>query len=1221
MQKAFRVFLACTVCAVLFLIPVSLLAQASSGLPADAGQQAPPQDTQAVSQTGVLPQLAVQMNFDSMQVDGAAVPSSSANSGVDDTFQRAWEALRPGGFSTILFKVDLKDPQAAARVANLCIWAKANNVALIPVLANAAGSDGAASFPGAVISLLRGGDGQQFAAYTQIAYFQIEDPINIPLATAGRNPAETQKKLLAVVDSLRNAESQALQGTGVQATPIIVSASFDYELIQQGAIAGVPLDAAAEQKAQAAFKKTLLPIASAANVDAINVTWFPRSITAGDEGHFVGLLQNLESGVPGKKLLLDTGFSTAFNSGDQQSQFMTLTLTNLAGFRASDGADSRFQGITISQAFDTSSGKAQTLPAGASDPSQWDWNEKARQLAQMWSQGKKSAELTWWLEKVRAGRALLNTSGGTDMVATPGLQAIQQFSGAVAQVSQNITPEAIPSAGQTTPSTPDATGAPAAADPSQVPDPSAANGALSPSTGSQAAGPSTPGFYSQMLQTLVQQVTTQLTNAMVTKLTNKLTSSSSSQSQYPGYGAQNGAPSYAPPPDAGANYSANSQYSTTPGASPPSSGAGMISLGPEDVTLDSANPAPGQTVQITAQLHNGAPQDVYGLTVQLLDSGNPGSPQASQSGITVPPSGVFPVQLTWTAGQPTGTSSTLLVQVLDASGTPVASAGVPTITVAAANGGTMSNTAPNDPNSGSSNTAGQTGQNGTPGNSAANGGATANGFSPAGTLTAVVQPQIVYFGPVVTAGPKPSLSLQVTNPAATLVRSAQAQLFVDGKPGPVQTLGPLLPSQTRSATFNNATVPAGTHSVKVVVTTTDGASATATASPAALPGSSHSANSTQPQQTGARSGVPVRTGLASGFRIGTVTTVPVSATPLAGRASVGLARAGTAAPVASTTGSLNPAGYQSRPTSTIASLNPVNSPAAATSNPVAGSSQTGNAIAPGTRIPRQPTVQTILPPGSSPTNQVGTVSTVLPPTGSSQTTGVRTALPQVPVRANPTGNVTTVLPPASASPTPGVRTALPPRTSAPSQATTVATVLPLGGSSTGLAARTVVPPGSGTTQTTTVATVLPPRPGPGTVAPSTGMTQTGTATTVLPGRGLPGQPATANSTNGRAYLDLSVTSAEIRFRPAAPGQPTTFTAVVHNLGTAPAQNASVVFMLNADGRIMTSRPSVFNIAAGGSFLASWTTPIPAGQSVQLAVQVTANGDTNPANNQAVIRLH
>jgi hypothetical protein len=1193
-----------------------MTAQAAS----DNSQQPAP-DSQAVSQTGLFPVFAVYMNFKASHVDGTDVPSKSPNNGVDSSFQGAWDAVKSGGFNTILFSVDLKDPQAAARVANLCIWAKANNVALIPVLANASG-DAAASFPADLVALLRGGDGQQFPAYTQISYFQIEAPVNVPLAAGGKNLAETQKELLGAVDSLRNAESQALQGTGVQATPIIVNASFDYELIQHGAIAGVQLDAAAEQKAQAALKKNLQLLANAANVDAINLTWFPRSISAGDEGHFVGLLREIESALPAKKVLLDTGFSTAFNSADQQSQFMTLSLTNLAGFRAADGSDSRFLGVTISQAFDASSGNAQVSPP-ASDPSQWNWNEKAKQLAQMWSQGKKSAELTWWLEKVRAGRALLNASGGTDLVPSPGLQAIQQFSATVAQVSQNITPAAVATDGQTTPPS-DATGSPAAV-PSQPSDPSNANGAPSSPTAIQAAAPGAPSVYSQMLQTLVQQVTTQLTTALVTKLTNKITNSSPSQPQYP----QNGDPAYTPPQDPAANYNANSQYSTTPGASPNPSRGGVISLSPQDVTLDAVNPAAGQTVHITAQLHNNsAAQDASGLTVLLLDAANPSAPQASQNGVTVPRSGVLPVQLTWTAGQATGAPTTLMVQVLDANGAQVAGAGVPAINIA--NASAAANSSTNDSNSGSSNPAGQTAQTTTSGDPAQG-----NNFSntTSGTPGAVVQPQIVYFGPVVTAVQNPPLSLQVTNPAATLVRSAQAQLFVDGKPGPVQTLGPLLPSQTRSATFDRSAIASGNHNIKVVVTTTEGASATATAQPAAVSGSSKSADP-KVKDPGVRSAVPVRSGIAAGFQIGTVTTMPASPAALSKPAAAALPPAINAASLATATGSKSPTANTSPATFASAFQSPANTPTApatgsksptASTNPATfaaafqspantpaavakptptdGSSQTKNGSTPVTRSPSSTTVRTIVPPGSTGTSQTGTVATVVPPAGSSQTTPVRTALPQLPAQTNPTGSVTTVRPPGNASPTPAVRTMLPPGTGTSSQTTTVATVLPPRTTpASGIPATRV--PATSTTQTVAATTVLPPT--------------RGQATTVLPG-----QPAAtvANGMPGRAYLDLSVAAAEVRFRPVAPGQSTTFTAVIHNLGTVAAQGASVVFMLNADGRITTSRPSIFNIVAGGSYLASWTAPMPAGRSVQLAVQVTANGDMNPANNQAAIRVH
>jgi hypothetical protein len=99
---------------------------------------------------------------------------------------------------------------------------------------------------------------------------------------------------------------------------------------------------------------------------------------------------------------------------------------------------------------------------------------------------------------------------------------------------------------------------------------------------------------------------------------------------------------------------------------------------------------------------------------------------------------------------------------------------------------------------------------------------------------------------------------------------------------------------------------------------------------------------------------------------------------------------------------------------------------------------------------------------------------------------------------------------------------------------------------------------------------------------------------------------------------------DIHFTPVNPraGQPTTFTAVVRNLGTSASQGASVVFKLLADGRqAAISQPVVFNIAGHGIFQASWSTPIPAGQQMQIVVYVTAKGDGNPANNQAALAFN
>ena len=104
-------------------------------------------------------------------------------------------------------------------------------------------------------------------------------------------------------------------------------------------------------------------------------------------------------------------------------------------------------------------------------------------------------------------------------------------------------------------------------------------------------------------------------------------------------------------------------------------------------------------------------------------------------------------------------------------------------------------------------------------------------------------------------------------------------------------------------------------------------------------------------------------------------------------------------------------------------------------------------------------------------------------------------------------------------------------------------------------------------------------------------------------------------------LDLSVAQPDVHFSPVPPraGQATTFTALIRNLGTAGTQGARVIFRLIADGRLVaTSSPESFDIAAHGTFEATWTTPMPAGRQMRLVVTTSSNGDVNPRNNEAVV---
>src|SRR5262249_21915883 len=154
-------------------------------------------------------------------------------------------------------------------------------------------------------------------------------------------------------------------------SPIMVSALFDYELIQQGANVGAALDPSDEQKAHASLKQFLEPLAANANLDAVNVEWFPGSISAGDVDRFAILLRELETAVAGRRVLLTPGFSSAFNPADQQTQFLALATTNLWNFHLADGGDSsHFLGVVFEQALTEAKSDA-APPAGSGDPSQW----------------------------------------------------------------------------------------------------------------------------------------------------------------------------------------------------------------------------------------------------------------------------------------------------------------------------------------------------------------------------------------------------------------------------------------------------------------------------------------------------------------------------------------------------------------------------------------------------------------------------------------------------------------------------------------------------------------------------------------------------------------------------------------------------------------------------------------------------------------------------------
>jgi len=1249
MARTRRFLLVAAFCAAPMLHPGEATAQTTNGFAASQSvtqTQTPvwPQpgsapNAQAISQTGLLPLFAVDVQIDPSWIDSSDVPSKSpqfGHSGVNDTFQKAWDALKPSGFNMVRFPLDPGDPATPARLANLCVWAKANGVSLIPILKyvrpdrndKSAMASAIGTFVSAVVSRMHQQDASVLADYTQIAYYQLEDSMNHLGIYPNITPDTAQQLLLSSADALRNSETQALQGTQVQPTPILIAASFDYELIKQGAIAGIPLDAKAELQARTSLKQYLSALASATNIDAFNVQWLPRSISAGDVDHFAPLLRDLKSSIA-KQLSLTTGFSTAFNSPDQQSKFFTLTFTNLADFRATDGPTSSFLGVVFRQAFTGPQASAKP-PSTSGDPAQWNWNDRAQQLLAMWSQGTASEALSWWVSKVQDNLGMLtlqpNSSGGMDVVSLSAQQALQQISSTIAQVSQNVpTPSAMPGATSFTSPQSSASLPPGMAMSQNAAPPYSAAMGVPPST-TTGGSPS-----QQLLMTILQQFTTQMTTVLASKVAGTSTNANQLNNYNPTNLNSGVAGQVSPYPSTTTPYGTNVAAPYAPGqmpsqpnsqplgaptypAQPQANGAAAatpIALGPQDILVDVPNPALGQPVNIIAQVHNTSPnQDASGLTVTLVNPAVGLPNQPSQNGIYVPHSGTTPVQFSWIA--PNAGVFQLQLQVTDSTGAILASIPVPTISVGnpsvAGGTGTAVSTTGFGPTVGSTSSAA---------GSSSSQPAYPVGGQPSTQPTSTSpsspgQPQIVFFGTVdssspATAGQLAPLLLQIANPSATPLSPVQAQLFIDGNLTQNQALGPLLPGQTRSAMFSGIPGTPGTHSARVLVLTADGASASSSASV----DTTNSVTSNPAGTTSAQPGLTAGVGnnlVGKGPLTGPPATTTSTPVPSPGaKTATNYQNYSASSPqisASSSQGAATSASSTSTPTITPRALASPQATLSHSGSSSANASGTSKSVSPATASggtgasggSSSSTVRTITPSNPpSPSGPAGSSAAPRSISGGSGSTGNSVV--------GQSGQVRTITPGNMGGPTANAKS------SAKSSSGGTAGSQSSSSSSAGSQVRTITPGNTNTSANSNSSS---------STRSNKSSSGASGATASAPAK----QGASSSSKQGT--IDLSLSSGDLRINPSAPraGQSIVVTASIHNLGTAPAQGASVVFRLLSGSQVVAaSRPMSFNIPGRGTFQASWSTVVPQGRQFGVVAVVVANGDVNPANNQADVAFN
>ena len=437
----------------------------------DIGQAIPtapaptaPQNPQAISQTGLLPVYGVDLRLDPSWVDSTQFPSQSPNylnSGTSAAFQQVWGGLQPGGYNVLRMRIDVSDANAAAnRVANLCVWAKSNNVQLILTLTGSGEGQPlnpyyptqVSNFITAVITLLQNNGSQYLVDYSQVMAYQLDDETNHVGRHGGMAASDARQLALQAAKSLRQTERVALNGTGVGATPLLASASFDFELVKVGSIAGGSMTDTQYSRAYQALRQFLSGLAASPDIDLVAVDWFAGSIGGGGVDKAPDLLKSLLSDVPGKQIILTTGFSTAFRSSDEQKRLFTTAFASLSGYRASVGTNCPFVGAIFREGINGSNPNPN--PPRANLPGEmdkWDWQAKAAELTAMWTQKKQSPDMSWWLTKVENNMGVItlqtDASGNVTVNPLPAQTGMTQIASVVSNANAQMATNPAPNLG------------------------------------------------------------------------------------------------------------------------------------------------------------------------------------------------------------------------------------------------------------------------------------------------------------------------------------------------------------------------------------------------------------------------------------------------------------------------------------------------------------------------------------------------------------------------------------------------------------------------------------------------------------------------------------------------------------------------------------------------------------------------------------------------------
>ena len=172
----------------------------------------------------------------------------------------------------------------------------------------------------------------------------------------------------------------------------------------------------------------------------------------GRSGKADSLAEKLKADAPAKQIAVTTGFSTGFNAPNAQMQYYAAAFSNMADFRARDGANSPFIGIFYRSACDSADAAAAPPSADTqANMAKWDWAAKSPDIAKAMSNGAGSDEIGWWLKTVEGGLGMLRSNkdqaGAITYVPKVAQQALAQIATSVAEVNAQAASGAASSTG------------------------------------------------------------------------------------------------------------------------------------------------------------------------------------------------------------------------------------------------------------------------------------------------------------------------------------------------------------------------------------------------------------------------------------------------------------------------------------------------------------------------------------------------------------------------------------------------------------------------------------------------------------------------------------------------------------------------------------------------------------------------------------------------------